>query len=386
MSRSAGPARDGCSFALLARAALAAGALAAGFSIAQETEHANGIYGGVVETGAGFALAILHEGRIIGQTSERETLATSVFTGAYEIDGARLTGTVHGIDISGPRATRTFFENRPISGTLRRGQSLRLPAEGAPLSLPYGNVNVRDSSLSLWEGTWAVIDEGVSTRSLTVGPGGAFFGQDANGCTTTGMLSELDAQRNLYGLQTMVELCGENDGSYTGFAYLDPLGGARNEFGLMLATTQDGGNFWGDTWFRPGGAPPVSLPAPDDSGDGRDTATVACLPPQALPQRGASGGAARRENAGNGMFGRDRQAAARSTGIVALSGAFSAQRVIATDAGSARSVHAADLDGDGDTDVLSASWYDGKIAWHENLGTPTATAAAAAGRGEPVEE
>ena len=31
-------------------------------------------------------------------------------------------------------------------------------------------------------------------------------------------------------------------------------------------------------------------------------------------------------------------------------------------------VYAADLDGDGDIDVLSASSYDGKIAWYENDG------------------
>ena len=34
----------------------------------------------------------------------------------------------------------------------------------------------------------------------------------------------------------------------------------------------------------------------------------------------------------------------------------------------ATSVHTADLDGDGDADVLSASWLDHKIAWYENLG------------------
>ena len=47
---------------------------------------------------------------------------------------------------------------------------------------------------------------------------------------------------------------------------------------------------------------------------------------------------------------------------------FSAERVIATDAFRAESVHAADLDGDGDADVLSASYSDGRIAWHENEG------------------
>ncbi|MDA3816649.1 MAG: T9SS type A sorting domain-containing protein [Prolixibacteraceae bacterium] len=48
-------------------------------------------------------------------------------------------------------------------------------------------------------------------------------------------------------------------------------------------------------------------------------------------------------------------------------GTFSAQKVITTDADRARSVYAADLDGDGDMDVLSASYWDDKIAWYENL-------------------
>lgn len=45
---------------------------------------------------------------------------------------------------------------------------------------------------------------------------------------------------------------------------------------------------------------------------------------------------------------------------------FTPQRIITTNADGARSVYAADLDGDGDTDVLSASRFDGKIAWYEN--------------------
>ena len=45
---------------------------------------------------------------------------------------------------------------------------------------------------------------------------------------------------------------------------------------------------------------------------------------------------------------------------------FGEQNVITTDADGAYSVHASDLDGDGDMDVLSASVNDDKIAWHEN--------------------
>jgi hypothetical protein len=45
---------------------------------------------------------------------------------------------------------------------------------------------------------------------------------------------------------------------------------------------------------------------------------------------------------------------------------FGAQQVISTAAESPRSVFAADVDGDGDLDVLSASYDDGKVAWYEN--------------------
>jgi hypothetical protein len=41
-------------------------------------------------------------------------------------------------------------------------------------------------------------------------------------------------------------------------------------------------------------------------------------------------------------------------------------RTIATAADGAHAVFAADMDGDGDTDALSASFYDNKVAWYEN--------------------
>ena len=44
------------------------------------------------------------------------------------------------------------------------------------------------------------------------------------------------------------------------------------------------------------------------------------------------------------------------------------ERVITTSADGARCVFAADLDGDGDLDVLSASQDDNTIAWYENIG------------------
>jgi len=43
------------------------------------------------------------------------------------------------------------------------------------------------------------------------------------------------------------------------------------------------------------------------------------------------------------------------------------RHTISTRADGAYSVYAVDVDDDGDMDVLSASWEDGKIAWYENL-------------------
>jgi len=47
-------------------------------------------------------------------------------------------------------------------------------------------------------------------------------------------------------------------------------------------------------------------------------------------------------------------------------GNFGSQQIITTNADAALSVYATDIDGDGDMDVLSASWGDVNIAWYEN--------------------
>jgi len=50
-----------------------------------------------------------------------------------------------------------------------------------------------------------------------------------------------------------------------------------------------------------------------------------------------------------------------------VSSDFGPQTIISQAADGARVVRAADMDQDGDMDVISASWFDGKIAWYENL-------------------
>ncbi|SHJ99906.1 T9SS type A sorting domain-containing protein, partial [Aequorivita viscosa] len=48
-------------------------------------------------------------------------------------------------------------------------------------------------------------------------------------------------------------------------------------------------------------------------------------------------------------------------------GSFGVQRIISRTVDSPRSIYAADLDGDGDMDILSASYYDNTFGWFENL-------------------
>ena len=52
---------------------------------------------------------------------------------------------------------------------------------------------------------------------------------------------------------------------------------------------------------------------------------------------------------------------------LALNAQFGSQQIITVEASGARSVFAADLDGDGDKDILSASEGDDKVAWYENV-------------------
>ncbi|MCA8999871.1 MAG: VCBS repeat-containing protein, partial [Planctomycetaceae bacterium] len=56
------------------------------------------------------------------------------------------------------------------------------------------------------------------------------------------------------------------------------------------------------------------------------------------------------------------------SGPASASGVFGGQKTISTAADGADSVFAADVDGDGDIDVLSSSREDDKIAWYENDG------------------
>ena len=53
--------------------------------------------------------------------------------------------------------------------------------------------------------------------------------------------------------------------------------------------------------------------------------------------------------------------------------AFASANTISSSADNAKLIHTVDIDGDGDMDVLSASYGDDTIAWYENNGSESFT-------------
>ena len=251
---------------------------------------ANGIYDSLEsidlaaeEPVARGGLVVLHDGRMIGGSVSLETLTFTFFTGTYTVDGNSFSAVVDGAEVF--IFFPSYFEDREYSGTVEEQASLTLVSgdgEAGELSLPYQTIHDRPSFLSMWEGVWVAMDEGVSTATMTVDAGGALFWQDRDGCSANGNLAILDADRNLYGLELTVESCDDRDGAYTGFAYFHGEGDSANSDAILIAATGDGQNFFGfdDTFSRSSGS--VTLPesgsGTDDHGNDRSAATRVGVP------------------------------------------------------------------------------------------------------------
>ena len=250
---------------------------------------ANGIYASVSnEFDAG--IVILHAGRILGEHFLPAALIPSSYVGIYKVQGAELSGEVLETEVqhrhhierpfdlleSDAVAGEAALENRLLSGRLVEQESLTLTFNGADgediqVAFRYDDVYERTSSISLWEGTWGTTDEnGVSTATLTVDADGAFFGQDMDGCIATGNLAVINPDRNLYGLELNIGVCGDLDGDYTGFAVYrnSSPGGIQTDRVLLLASTAEGRGFWSGRYSRAGVVPQL-MPTlgEDDSGN-----------------------------------------------------------------------------------------------------------------------
>ncbi|MDE0539941.1 MAG: hypothetical protein OXH94_14600 [Rhodospirillales bacterium] len=228
-------------------------------------------------------LAILRDGALLGQIElpGREVVETDdsgrelsrygqppyswLLPAMYAVDGER-------ISASGGRrgGEDDLLYMKTVSGAVAVGESLDLVLtdwDGLEnrLSMEYGAHYDRPSSLSQWEGTWVLSVGGVSLATFTADAGGILLGQFTPallGCVLSGSLSIIDAGRNLYGLEVILESCELDEGEvvfhgrYTGFAWLDdadgyidleiddgaildvPSGGANN-VGLLFGISDD---------------------------------------------------------------------------------------------------------------------------------------------------
>jgi hypothetical protein len=208
-------------------------------------------------------------------------------------------------------------------------------------------------------------------------------------------LSEDGAQHEAIGPRLGVDRDFESDGTHSATADADDTNGIDDEDGVSFGTIQTG-RLGASVTVNVQNDPNAKLDAwVDFNGDGcwggpfeqiADNVTVADgnniihfdVPSWAID--GQSYGRFRLSTAGDlapGGLADDGEVEDYQVTITApapASGVFGSENVITDEASGAHSVFAADLDGDGDLDALSASLYDNKIAWYKNDGNDNFTA------------
>jgi len=175
---------------------------------------ANGLWeGSFTEDGVGtFDIsALLYNGRIIAISESAET----IYDGSYTVSDNNISGSLR---IIGWPFVTTF------SGTVTEQESMSLSFDTSygtrgTVSLSFNDIYNRKSSLALVEGTWNYTSDDYSI-TITVQSDGTYWGQDSEGCVISGSIGLLDTSHNLYDVNTLIESCGETNGSYTGFSFL----------------------------------------------------------------------------------------------------------------------------------------------------------------------
>lgn len=186
-------------------------------------ENPEGIWTGTfTESGMGTYVVdmLVYNGEIIGLSTD----ASAIFVGTYTVSGNSITADVKAYAIGGgPYATSvitgTFSEQSQFDATFSSTYISSGTTSTGSITLTYDSIYDRSSSLAMLEGTWSETD-GAYTITADVDAFGSLSGTDTAGCGYSGVISILDPNKNLYGIDIDVSTCSSFNGSYDGFAVL----------------------------------------------------------------------------------------------------------------------------------------------------------------------
>ena len=133
--------------------------------------------------------------------------------------------------LDGSSATALSILGTITSRDEMSGMWTNASGESGTFAFTYdGTFYERASPVGLLEGSWTAYDDfGNPLTTFTIAADGSFTGGNAAGCNSAGQFSEIDADYNLYDVQSTVANC-PLAGDYTGFAFLVDLAQPNDAF------------------------------------------------------------------------------------------------------------------------------------------------------------
>jgi hypothetical protein len=180
-------------------------------------QSANGIWVGTLvdnKYGNFDLMCFIHSGEIIAISE----IAGRVYKGTYNVSGDNFSGHVKAYEIGGG-----LVDSGSVKGTLVEKVSLNVNFQSkttnGSVSLKFDELYDRDSALSYIEGRWRVSD-GSYGVTMVIDSYGVIKGSDTENCRGNGLVSILDPDYNMYGVDLDITQCGPYNGSYDGLAVL----------------------------------------------------------------------------------------------------------------------------------------------------------------------
>jgi len=174
--------------------------------------------------------------------------ASTAFAGAVAPASSGTSGDLAADEIRAYDADGAAQGTGTLSGTFAEADTLAVIAAGSSrdgtLSQTYDSLFERNTGLNSFVASWSETRDG-RTVTLTVDASFNVTGSSSDGCSYSGELSLLDEARNLYRQHLTIESCADENGDYSGLAYLDP-DSSPPEW-LALTERADEARFW---WAR----------------------------------------------------------------------------------------------------------------------------------------